>query len=75
MESLVYLVVHLLIVCVVFALLWWAANAILSLLPPPIAQVARVILIVFAVLFLISFLLGEGGYYENSWGVMRHHRG
>jgi len=61
--SLVYLLVYALIFVLVLWLLWWAGNAIITLIPPPIQQVARVVLIVLIALICIGALLSliDGG--------------
>jgi DMSO/TMAO reductase YedYZ heme-binding membrane subunit len=63
--SLVYFLVYFLVFVLVLWLVWWAGNAIITLIPPPIQQVARVILIVLICLICIGALLsvlGEGGF-------------
>jgi len=59
----VYLLVYLLIFVLVLWLLWWAGNAIITLIPPPIQQVARVVLVVLIALICIGALLSllDGG--------------
>jgi hypothetical protein len=71
--DLVPLLLHLLVVCLVLGLLWWAANAVVGLLPAPVGNVARVILIVLAVLILVGWLLGEVGDW-GDWGYGHHRR-
>jgi hypothetical protein len=78
--SLVYLLVYALIFVLVLWLFWLAGNAIITLIPPPIQQVARVILIVLIALICIGALLSvigglHGGPYLRlgalalSWSV------
>lgn len=74
MEALIMLFVHLLVLVLVFGLLYWIATLVIALLPPPIAGIARVILMVLLALIAISFLLGEVGLW-GDWGYgYRHHR-
>jgi hypothetical protein len=72
--DLVALFVHLLILCLVGGLLYWLVTLIVGVLPPPIATVARTILLVLLLLIAIGFLLGEVGVYDTSWGWYGHHR-
>lgn len=72
MEGLVALFVHLLVLILVFGLLYWVVSLIISMLPPPIAGIARVILLVLMALIAISFLLGEVGLW-GDWGWGYHH--
>ncbi len=60
MSSLVHILVLLMIVGGVCWLLWWLIGYIG--LPEPFNKVARVIIAVVAVLFLINLLLSLGGY-------------
>lgn len=72
MLAFVAFLIHLLILVIVFGLLWWAATAVIGLLPQPIANVARVLLIVLFALTAVGILLGEFGFYETTWSY-RHH--
>jgi flagellar biosynthesis protein FlhB len=74
MATLIGLLVTLLIGALIFWLLWWALNAITALLPPPIAQVVRVIGIVILVLFAISFLTGGMGFWDAPWAYHHYYR-
>ena len=58
-SSLVHIIIQILIVGGVCWLLWWLIGYIG--LPEPFNKVARVIVAVLAVLFLINLLLGLGG--------------
>lgn len=62
--SLVYLLLYLLVFCLVLGLIWWAGNAVITLLPAPVQQVAKVILIVLIALICIGALLNviNGGF-------------
>lgn len=58
--------INLLVLVLICGLIWWAFTAIIGVvpLPPPFAQIARVLLIVVLCLILIYALLGfaPGGY-------------
>ena len=71
--DLVALFVHLLILCLVLGLLYWIVTLVVSVLPPPIAQPARVILLILLALIALGVLLGEVGIYDTSWGWYGHH--
>ena len=51
--------VYFLIVLLVLGVVWWVLTEIP--LPPPFLKIARVVLVVIALLFLIDILLGIGG--------------
>jgi hypothetical protein len=68
------LFLHLLILCLVFGLLYWIVTLVAGVLPPPIANVARTVLLILLALVALSVLLGEVGIYDTSWGLYRHHR-
>jgi hypothetical protein len=53
------LLVTVLIMCIVFGLLWWIFTLIP--LPPPFAQIGRVVIVVIFCLWLIYLLLGLVG--------------
>jgi hypothetical protein len=59
LSMLMHIVIQLLIVGGVCYLLWWLIGYIG--LPEPFSKIARVIVAVFAVLFLINMLLGFSG--------------
>lgn len=54
------LLIYLLIILIVMALGWWVLTMIP--LPPPIAQIARVIFVVICAIVLIMFLLQLAGH-------------
>jgi uncharacterized membrane protein YwzB len=58
--------INLLVLVLICGLVWWAFNAILGIgfIPEPLAQIARVLVIVILCLILIYALLGfvPGGY-------------
>jgi hypothetical protein len=53
------LLVSILVVCIVFALVWWILSVIP--LPQPIAQIVRVVCVVIMCIWLIYVLLGLTG--------------
>jgi hypothetical protein len=53
------LLVTVLVMCIIFGLLWWIVSVIP--LPPPFAQVARVVVVVIFCLWLIYLLLPMAG--------------
>lgn len=53
------LLLYLVIVGLIFSVLWWGLTQIQ--LPPPFAMVARVILVVVIVIFLVTILAQMGG--------------
>lgn len=59
--SLLGVLVYVLLFLLVLGLIWWAGSAVITLLPPPIQQVARVVLIVIIALACVAALLGELG--------------
>jgi hypothetical protein len=67
------LLLHLLVLFCVFGLLYWIVTLVAGVLPPPIANVARVVMLVVLALVAISLLFGEVGFYDTSWGLYRHH--
>lgn len=56
--------IHLLVVIVVVGLILWLLDFVIRAIPlqPPFAKVARVILLVFGVLFLVNALLALIGH-------------
>ena len=68
------LLLHLIVLCLVGGLLYWVITLVAGVLPPPIANVARVVMLVVLALVAISLLFGEVGFYDTSWGLYRHHR-
>jgi hypothetical protein len=60
------LLIHLLILCLVGALLYWLITLITGILPAPVANVARVVLLCILGLLAIGVLLGDAGLY-SSW--------
>jgi hypothetical protein len=74
MGALIAFLIHLLVLCLVFGLLYWVAMMIVGLLPPPVAQPARVVLCILLALIALSFLLGEVGFgWDPAWSY-RHSR-
>jgi hypothetical protein len=71
--DLISLFVHLLILALVFGLLYWLVTLVVGILPPPVAGIARVILLVLLVLIAILFLLGEVGILGDYDWSYRHH--
>ena len=67
------LFVHILVLCLVLGLLYWLVTLVVGVLPPPMQQIARVVLTILLVLIAISVLLGEsglwvwGGYHRHAW--------
>lgn len=54
------------VIGLVAGVFWWAVGA-LTIIPPPVAQVIRVFIVVVAVLYVLSVLLGHShGLY---WGA------
>jgi hypothetical protein len=66
------LLVHLLVLCLVGAILYWVIMLVVGILPPPIAPIARVILLVLLALIAIGVLLGDVGVVDTNWGWYRH---
>ena len=64
-ESIMRLVITLIVAGLIYWILDWAIKA--TGLPDPFAKVARVILILAAVIFLINALLGIAGHGFISW--------
>lgn len=56
MTGLVSLLMYIIVAGLIFWLLWWLLQQVA--LPEPFAKVARIILAVVAVLFIINLLLG-----------------
>jgi len=58
------ILITILVMCIIFSLLWWIFSQIP--LPPPFAQIARVVIVVIFVVWLLYLLLpmagGFGGY-------------
>lgn len=74
MDSLVMLFVHLIVLCLVFALLYWVVTLICGVLPPPIQAPLRVALLILLALIALSFLLGEAGVWGTwGYGYSSHH--
>jgi len=59
-ESVVQTLIYLICIGVVFWLIWWLISYVA--LPEPFNKVARVIVAVAAVVFLISILMGLAGH-------------
>jgi hypothetical protein len=69
------LLIHLVVLVLVFALAYWLIVTVCSVLPPPMQNVVRVVLLVLLCLIAISYLLGEAGLW-GDWGYGYHeHRG
>jgi hypothetical protein len=68
------LLIHLLIACLFFGVLYWIITLVVSILPSPIAPVARVVLLVVLALIALSFLLGEVGLVDVPWGRYPRYR-
>jgi hypothetical protein len=66
------LLIHLLILCLVIGIVYWLITLVVSVLPPPIANAARVVLLCILGLMAIGVLLGETGLYGSPLGW--HHR-
>ena len=64
-ETLVSLLVTLVIGGLIFWLLWWGLSYAKP--PEPFNKVCRVVIALFAVLFLINVLLGLGGHPLVHW--------
>jgi len=64
-SSLIGILIYIIIIGCVFGLLWWLVGYIG--LPEPFNKVARVVLAVIAVLFLISILLSFIGHPVLKW--------
>ena len=64
-QSLIMLVVWIIVVGLIFGLLWWLIDYVK--LAEPFAKVARVVLAVAAVVFLINALLGLVGKPFITW--------
>ena len=60
------LLVSILVACIVFSLIWWIVTVLP--LPPPFAQIARVIVVVIFCLILIYMLLPLAA----GFGGLRH---
>ena len=71
MEPILSLFVHLLVFLLVFALLYWIVVLVCGVLPAPVQNVARTILLAMLALIAVLLLLGEFGVW-GSWGW--HHR-
>lgn len=54
-----YILIHILVALIIFALVYWVFTQLP--LPPPIANIARVVLVVLFCLWLIYELLGVAG--------------
>jgi hypothetical protein len=74
MGTLIGLLIHLLILCLVFGLFYWIIMMIVGLLPTNIRQPAQVILLILLALIALSVLLGEVGIgWDATWSY-RHTR-
>jgi hypothetical protein len=73
MEPILMLFVHVLVLVLVFALLYWIVTLVTGLLPPPIAGTVRVILLVLLALLAIAVLCGDLGVW-GDWGTFRVRR-
>jgi len=65
LQSLVQIIVYLIVGGLIFWLLWWLVDYIG--LPEPFNKVARVVLAIFAVLFVIGVLLHLTGVQVVRW--------
>jgi hypothetical protein len=61
------LLIHLLVLCLVGAILFWLIQLVTGLLPGPVAQPARVILFCILGLIAIGVLLGDVGIIAPVW--------
>ena len=69
------LLIHLVVLVLVFALLYWLIVLVCGVLPNPPANAVRVVLLVLLCLVAISYLTGEAGLW-GTWGLGYHeHRG
>jgi len=53
-------IISILVTLIVVALVWWAVTQLVT--DPMILKVARVIMVVLVVLWLVNLLLGGGGF-------------
>lgn len=60
------LLISLVILLIIFGLLWWLIDQLP--LPEPFGRIARVVLIVVAVIILLYFLLGLAGHGDLRLG-------
>jgi hypothetical protein len=67
MEGLLLVFVHILCLVLVGALFYWLVTLLVGLLPAPIANPVRVILLILLILIAICFILGEVGLW-GTWG-------
>jgi hypothetical protein len=65
------LILTVIVIAMIVGLLLWAVGA-LPFIPPPMAQIIRVFIIVVACLWLIGTLFGHGGI---NWGGPNLHIG
>lgn len=63
--DLIHAIIWIVVAGLIFWLLWWLISYIAP--PEPFAKVARVILALFAVLFLINVLLSVAGHPIVKW--------
>jgi hypothetical protein len=60
--------ISLIVISMVIGLFWWAVGA-LPFIPPPMAQIIRVVIVVAGCLWLIGALFGHGGFGSfGGWG-------
>jgi hypothetical protein len=65
---------HLIVLCLVFALLYWMIVLVTGLLPAPVATAAKAVLLVLLAFLALGVLLGEVGVWDASWGLWHRHR-
>jgi hypothetical protein len=65
------LLIHLVVLVLVFCLLYWLITLVVTIVPPPMQNPVRVVLLVSLVLIAISYLLGEAGLW-GDWGAGYH---
>ena len=58
--------IHLIVLCLVLGLLWWALVAVSGLLPAPGGNIVRVVGTVVLVLIAVAWLLGDIGVFGGS---------
>lgn len=64
-STLISLLITLVVAGLIFWLLWWFLGV--CGLPEPFNKVARIIIALFAVVFLLNLLLGMGGHPLVTW--------
>jgi hypothetical protein len=73
--DLVSLFIWLLVFCLVLGLAYWMVTLVVSIIPAPMQNPARVILLILLCLIAISILLGMGGIYDAPWTYGAHRHG